>query len=194
MKKFLESLDACRDAVEWVGDKTLDDAWNTCERGDWRLWIAGRLDIDRKLLVLAACECARTSLVYVPVGETRPLRAIETAEAWCRGETTIEDVRTAAHAAAYAAYAAYAAAHAAYAAAHAAYAATTAYAAAYASDAAYAAAHAAAHAAYAAADAYAYDAAAYVSDRANSLKKMAKIVRSVINIKDVREAIGKDKS
>jgi hypothetical protein len=34
--------------------------------------------------------------VYVPEGELRPLRAIEAAEAWCRGEATTEEVRNAA--------------------------------------------------------------------------------------------------
>ncbi len=56
--------------------------------------------------VLAACACARTSLRYVPVGETRPLVAIETAERWARGEATLEEVRVAKRAAAYAANAA----------------------------------------------------------------------------------------
>lgn len=28
----------CEDAIEWLGDKTLKDAWNTCPRGDWMLW------------------------------------------------------------------------------------------------------------------------------------------------------------
>jgi len=133
-KDILTELGACAEAVKWAGRKTPKKAWETCKRGDWLLWIASKLDIDRKKLVLAACACARTALKYVPVGEDRPRIAIETAEAWTRGEATIEQVRTAAYAASAAADAASAAAHAAYAAARAAYAAS-------------AAAHAAAHAA-----------------------------------------------
>jgi len=133
-KDILTKLGACTEAVKWAGRKTPKKAWETCKRGDWLLWIASKLDIDRKKLVLAACACARTALKYVPVGEDRPRIAIETAEAWTRGEATIEQVRTAAYAASAAADAASAAAHAAYAAARAAYAAS-------------AAAHAAAHAA-----------------------------------------------
>ena len=58
--------------------------------------------------MLVACECARLALPYVPKGEKRPLKAIEVAEAWVRGEVTIEEVRDVADAAdaAYAAYAA----------------------------------------------------------------------------------------
>ncbi len=143
----LKKFDACTEGYEWAKGKTLTEAWSTCERGDWMLWYAAKINIDRKLLVRAACACARLALRFVPEGEDRPRIAIETAEASAEGKASIEDVK---HAAAYAAYAAadaadaaaFAAAHAAFAAAHAAHA-------------AYAAAHAA-NAAYAAADAAAY--------------------------------------
>ena len=80
-------LDACSEAVEWVTATKGTPAalWAACPRGDWMMWLAGRVAIDRRPLVLAACDCARTALVHVPSGEMRPLRAIETAEAWCRG-------------------------------------------------------------------------------------------------------------
>ncbi len=61
MMKFSEKLnemDACSEAVEWVGKRGVKTAWRDCKRGDWMLWLAGRLDIDRNLLVLAACDCA----------------------------------------------------------------------------------------------------------------------------------------
>ena len=104
---LLQQLGACLEAREWAGERTPEQAWHDCERGDWLLWLAARLDIDRKPLVLAACACARLALPYVPAGEQRPLAAIETAERWTRGEATIEQVRAAADAA-YAAYASYA--------------------------------------------------------------------------------------
>jgi len=81
-------------------------------------WLMQR---NRRLGVLGACVCARWALRWVPVDEKRPLRAIETAEAWVRKEATAEQARAAAHtawayyriaastsnSAAYAAYAAY---------------------------------------------------------------------------------------
>ena len=147
MLRALKALDPCPDALAWAKkQRTPAAAWKACKRGDWMLWLLGRLSgppesASRKKLVLCACECARLALKYVPAGEGRPRRAIETAEAWVRGTAgvTLADVQAAAHAA-------YAAAHAAYAAA--AYAAA---AAARAADAADAAARAAARAA----DAYA---------------------------------------
>lgn len=81
-------------------------------------------EVDRRAAVWAACQCARTVLHLVPEGEDRPRLAIETAEAWTRGEATADHLSarineaSAAYvgatsislAAANAAYAAYAAA------------------------------------------------------------------------------------
>jgi hypothetical protein len=149
---LLRRLNACSEAREWYEGQDSQQAWLDCARGDWLLWIAARLDVDRTLIVLAACDCAELALRHVPAGEDRPRAAIDTARSWARGEATIEAVRAAAYAAdaaADAAYAADAAADAAYAAADAAYAAHAAYVAAYAAaDAAHAAR--AADAAYAA--------------------------------------------
>jgi len=92
---LLTRLGACHEAREWAAGKTLKQAWNECHRGDWLLWLAGMLDIDRKVLVQATCACARLALPHVPAGELRPLKSIEAAEAWTRGEAMIEDVRAA---------------------------------------------------------------------------------------------------
>jgi hypothetical protein len=105
----LKKLDACPEAIAWAKTQpTYEEAWENCPWGDWLLWLADRTKSDHKSIVRAACACARTALKYVPEGENRPLRAIETTEAWCRGEATIEQVLTASHAAAaYAAHAAF---------------------------------------------------------------------------------------
>ena len=115
----LKELSACPEAVEWASQfETIQEAWDNCERGDWMLWLLGKQvgsprSKSRKELVLIACKCARLSLKYVPKYEKRPLKAIQTAEKWVRGEATLQQVRYAAYAAADAAYAAYAAAYAA---------------------------------------------------------------------------------
>ena len=100
LKTELQNLKACLDAVDWVGRKSLKTAWAKCERGDWMLWYAHRAGVDRKLLVLAACDCASTALQYVPDGELRPALAIQAARDWCAGTGT---ARAAAGAAARAA-------------------------------------------------------------------------------------------
>ena len=117
----LRKLYPCGEALGWCEtQESAQSAWLNCERGDWMLWLVGKLagppeSDSRKALVLTACECARLALPYVRKGETRPLKAIEAAEAYARGdaEVTLQDVRAAAAAAADAAYAAaYAAADA----------------------------------------------------------------------------------
>jgi len=160
--KTLKEMGACGNALAWCkGYESLAEAWADCQRGDWMLWLLGKLSdkpesVSHKKLVLVACQCARLALPYAKEGELRPLRAIEVTEAWARGEKGIrrEDVRSAADAAdaAYAAaastysaaaYAADAAAHA----AHGAHAASAAECAAAAADAAHATAYAATYAA-----------------------------------------------
>lgn len=101
----LRRIGACSGAIEWCATQpSRAAAWRNCERGDQLLWISVKLGADCKLVTRAACACVRTALVYVPAGESGPRIAIETAEAWCRGEATIEEVEVAA-AAAFADYA-----------------------------------------------------------------------------------------
>ena len=164
-RELLTNLGACREAVEWAAKyKTPLAAWKGCKRGDFLLWYCGRVagppdSPSRRKVVLVAAECAATALHLIADEETRAIceAKIQTCYAYAHGESTLDDVRSAANAAAYAADAAYAgnAADAAYADA--------------AADAAYAAN--AAYAAYAAADAYA-------AARNKVLSECADIVRA----------------
>jgi hypothetical protein len=91
---------ACFAALDWLAtfpaSATLVDVWEACDRGDWLLWFASRVGVDRRLVVEAACDCAETALAYVPPSEERPARAIAVARAWARGEATADEVRAAA--------------------------------------------------------------------------------------------------
>jgi hypothetical protein len=168
-KDQLIKIHACDDAVAWVKDRTLEEAWNECERGDWMLWLARRKNVDIKILTLAKVKCAR--LVEHLMTDKRSIEALNVAERFARGLAKREELNAAAYAA-YAAYAANAAAFAAYA--------------------AYAAAYASAYAAYAATDA-ASDAAAYAayasdaSAKEQTLPKCADIVRETIDVKLIKE-------
>jgi hypothetical protein len=142
MAALLRSLGACSEGRDWLAGRDLGTAWNECPRGDWLLWFAARIGVDRPTLARAAAKCAETALQYVPEGEDRPRLAIEAVLRWADDPTDVnlEAVRVARRNAAYdAADAAYDAAAAAAYAADAAYA----YDAAYAADAAVAAAYAA---------------------------------------------------
>jgi len=188
----LKSINACSQAVEWVGRRGLRTAWRDCPRGDWMLWLATRVNVDRRLVVRAACDCARLALQYVPFGEDRPRLVIEIAEAWCDGKVaanTSSDASAvyaavgAAYYAAYYASAADAAVDAVRAADAAAYAVRAAYAAARAVRAADAAVYAAAYAACAAGSTN----AAYAVRAADA--KCAALVRKRISVNVVEAAI-----
>ena len=68
-------------------ERELDRILDAIERADWLLWWAARTPVNlHQSLVLAACDCARTALQYVPAGEDRPRLAIEAAERWNDGD------------------------------------------------------------------------------------------------------------
>jgi hypothetical protein len=138
--QYLQSVDACKPAVEWAENKTIEEVVATCHRGDWLLWLAQKCDIGLQPLTLAKGHCANT--VRHLMKDERSTKAVDVAIAFGEGKATREELDAADYAAADAAKSAYAA-----------YAANAAY---------YAAANAAAAAAaYAAAAADAYSAAAY---------------------------------
>ena len=160
----LEKLNACKDAVKWVKtQKSILQAWLNCERGDWMLWLAEKLNVDDKKLTLTKVKIVEP--VRHLLKDQRSKDALQACFNYANGKITRKRLNVYA-ADAYAAYAAAAAdvddkkltmaADAAYA------------------YAAYAAANALLRAANFAADA----ADAYV--RVNSLKKSADICREYL--------------
>ena len=107
----LEKINACCEAREWVAtQKNYKEAWQNCERGDWMLWLAKRLDVDDRKLTLAKFKCANQ--VRHLMKDSRSIAALDAAERYGNGEINRDELNTAT-AAAYAAYAAAAAAYAA---------------------------------------------------------------------------------
>jgi len=167
--KKLKSLDACEDAVAWVGKKSLKTAWAKCERADWMLWLAFELELATyKERIHIVCDCAALSLKYVPKGEARPRLAIEAARK-CADNPTQENKDAASEAAEAAAWAAAWVAEAA------------ARAAVWAAEAAWVAAEAAWVAAEAAARVARVARAARAAER-ETHKKMCKMIRSKIKL------------
>jgi len=178
-------LNACKDAREWAGDKSWQEIYNTCHRGDWLLWLFKRTNPDDlQLLILAKGHCANT--VRHLMKDERSIKAVDAAIAYGEGKISREELDAAANAAANAAAdaaadaaaAAYAASAASHAAASHAAAASAAYAAA-AADATYAAAYAAAYVDAAAANA-AY--AAYDTAKKENQQLTADICRKYLPI------------
>jgi hypothetical protein len=125
-KQKLIKLGACEEAIRWVGDRTMEEAFRDCPRADWILWAHEKFFPEKKReRVLAAAHCANT--VRHLMQDDRSKKAVDTAIRYGEGKATEEELQFAADAAAEAAdYAAaafsfftadYAAAAAAYAAA-----------------------------------------------------------------------------
>ena len=92
----------CQKAVTWLDQqKDWTTAWQTCERPEWMLWLLGKIDADKKLIVRVACDIART-VVHLAQGP-EAMNAILAAEGWTEGKVSIGDVQKAAAAAAWAA-------------------------------------------------------------------------------------------
>ena len=105
-KQLLNKLNACKEAVRWADDKTIEQVIEQCHRGDWLLWLARRVDIGLHPLTLAKGHCANT--VRHLMKDERSIKAVDTAIAFGEGKVTIAEF-AADYAAAAAAYAAAAA-------------------------------------------------------------------------------------
>ncbi len=114
--RVLRLVRACEEAVEWAAPYVVSgDAWNSCARPDWLLWLLEKFGIrdacnDR----LFACWCVR----HTPLPDGRSVwdlltlpgsrRAVEVAEGFARGTATDEERGAAWDAASWAAAAAWA--------------------------------------------------------------------------------------
>jgi len=99
-QNLLIKLDACQEAIEWVGDKDLKEAWETCPRGDWMLWLAAMLKVNHRTLTLAKGRCAET-VVHL-MKDKRSINAVNAAIAYGNGKINNEELAAAAAAAAVA--------------------------------------------------------------------------------------------
>ncbi|KKN77755.1 hypothetical protein LCGC14_0357290 [marine sediment metagenome] len=114
----IEHLSPCLEGVEYLNTfDTWEDFWQKCNRGDWMLWLCGKLagepmSDSRRPLALAACECARLSLPYLsPRSRENSTKLIRLVETWATNNTVTRqhllDAATYGAGAAGAAYAAY---------------------------------------------------------------------------------------
>ena len=114
--QLLKKHNACNEAQTWAKDKTIEEAYNTCPRGDWMLWLFAKTNPDDlQRLTLAKGHCANT--VRHLMKDERSIKAVDVAIAFGEGKATRDELIDAyaaagAGAAAYAAAAAYDAADA----------------------------------------------------------------------------------
>ena len=97
MKELLIKLNACNEAREWASNKSIDEIWATCHRGDWMLWLARKLNIDKRVLTLAKGHCANT--VRHLMKDERSIAAVDMAIKYGEGNATDSELAAAADAA-----------------------------------------------------------------------------------------------
>lgn len=100
--EYLKSIDACTTAIEWQEGKDIETVWNTCERGDWMIWLLvnSKNEVTDRELRLIAVKCARR--VQHLMTDQISINALDVAERYANGEATYEEL-TAARDAAWAA-------------------------------------------------------------------------------------------
>lgn len=93
-QELLTSLNACTDAKEWASNKTWEEVYRDCSRGDWMLWLFQKTNPDNlKELTLAKGHCANT--VRHLMKDNRSIKAVDTAIAFGEGKATIEELDSA---------------------------------------------------------------------------------------------------
>lgn len=94
----LEKTGACKEAIFYVRtQKNYEEAWYNCSRGDWMLWIAAKLQIDKRLLTLTKGKCAATVLRLMK--DKRSKKAVKAAIDYGHGLIGDEELKNAADAA-----------------------------------------------------------------------------------------------
>lgn len=109
MNELLLKLKACEPALIWAKDKSWEEVYKTCSRGDWLLWLFARTNPDNiKELTLAKGRCANTVIHLMK--DQRSKDAVKAAIDFCNGLISREKLdkfaADAAHAVTAAAYAA----------------------------------------------------------------------------------------
>lgn len=90
---------AHHDFVTWAEPFASDvvKLWDSCPRGDWLLALASRLRAPTRLLVVAACDCARRALEGLPDDSSDARACLETIRAWAgsaRPPLTLEELES----------------------------------------------------------------------------------------------------
>ena len=97
--EYLKSINACDPACKWQEGKDLETVWNTCERGDWMIWLLvnSENEVTDRELRLIAVKCARQ--VQHLMKDGRSINALDVAERFANGEATQEELNAAGDAA-----------------------------------------------------------------------------------------------
>lgn len=90
----IERYKPCAEAMEYRKQfVTFQEAWESCPRGDWMLWIAFKVEVDKRTLFLAKGLCAAT--VRHLMQDQKSKDAVLTVIRYGRGKATEEELTAA---------------------------------------------------------------------------------------------------
>lgn len=87
MKKFLIKNNACPAALDWVGDRTMEQAIADCHNPLWLLWLLDKLGADMKYLKRAHIAVVEVSLMNLPIVRPEIRRCVQSAKDYLSGKT-----------------------------------------------------------------------------------------------------------
>jgi len=97
--EIIKKWNPCKEGSTFLQScETFKQAWDTCPRGDWMLWVSEKLNVNIKLLTTAKALCANT--VRHLMRDKRSVAAIDAAILFGRGLINSEELKPAAAAAA----------------------------------------------------------------------------------------------
>ena len=78
-REKLQALGACREALDWVGDRDGATAWRECKNSEWMMWLLGNcpIQITPQEWRLLACDFAETALAHIPADDSGTLATCE---------------------------------------------------------------------------------------------------------------------
>ena len=92
MKLDIGQFNPCDDGLAYCESRaSFEEAWRDCERGDWMLWLAAHLKIDRRKLARAMALCANT--VRHLMKDAGYEKAVDDVLAYADGEIDLEGLR-----------------------------------------------------------------------------------------------------
>jgi hypothetical protein len=92
MKLDIRQFNLCYDGRKYYESRaSFEEAWRDCERGDWMLWLAARLEIDSRKLARAVALCANT--VRHLMKDASCEKAVDDVLAYADGEIDAEELR-----------------------------------------------------------------------------------------------------
>jgi predicted alpha/beta hydrolase family esterase len=91
----IEKLGLCKGAIHFRNQyPDFQAAWDNCPRGDWMLWLAEKLNVDDRKLILAKGLCANTVIHLMK--DERSKKAVRVAIDYGKGKLTKKELIAAA--------------------------------------------------------------------------------------------------